>query len=391
MVTFSEIKGYFQRRSIRLLWLLFLLLVVGSAPLFAQEFENLDGSYKETEPAYFIKLALEYLDNERDTEETGYYDLSQKKIQQEGRGVVKFYYLNLDAHYKAYNSIIEVGADKTSLSDTRDSLGVWMELFEYWYLFGQKKNLDWEYTHFDDGNRNFFEKEKASATLRGMGAVLNDWRLGISPGTSYLWSYQVDIVGQSVIDENIEFETNVLELVKKAEEKQGPFYELGYKRWITTDIKNGRDGSLERTDAYVLLGMGFSENTHIYLGGKISQGEIESKLLSDSSFATRKSDHVNNVLGLRFGIGEDSSVYIEQRLLKRKIDFENISYENTQRYQEEKLTIGVQLNDQLSLELKFGKTRIEKSYIERVINFQSYQYRQTDNLIGVSVNMQFTE
>ncbi|NQU64882.1 MAG: hypothetical protein HQ517_11480, partial [SAR324 cluster bacterium] len=177
----------------------------------------------------------------------------------------------------------------------------------------------------------------------------------------------------------------------KADEKQGPFYELGYKNWNTTDVKKGRDGSLDRTDAYVLLGMGFSEKTRVYLGGKISLGEIESFLLSDSSSATTKSDYINNVLGIRIGIGEASSIYAEQRFLKRKIDFQNISYDNTQRYQEEKLTIGVELNDQISLELKFGKTRIEKSYNEKVISFQSHQYRQTDNLIGVSVNMQFSE
>jgi hypothetical protein len=215
--------------------------------------------------------------------------------------------------------------------------------------------------------------------------------LGISPGTDYSWAYRVDIAGQAVISEDIEFKTGVLELVKRAEEKQGPFYELGVKKWDSIDVKKGREGSLERTEVYVLLGMGFSENTHIYLGEKISEGTIKSFLLRDNSQAARKSNYTNNVLGVRVGIGEDSSVYVERRFLIRKIDFDNIFYENTQRYQEEKLTIGVELNDQLSVELQFGKTRVEKSYLNKVTTPQSYRYQQSDNLIGISVKMQFSE
>lgn|GEM_PF-2487586 len=391
-VILSEQTRRFHHYFVVMVLGLFLLFLLGAkALLFAQEFENLDGSYTDNEPAYFGRLELEYLDNERDIEETGYYNLFQKKEQKEGRGSLKLYFLNLDAHYKAYDSTIRIGEDKTSLSDARDNVSVWLEFLEYIYLFAQKRNLDWDYSHTDDGIQNFFENEKASATLQGIGVVLNDWRLGISPETLYSWTYRVDIEGQSAIDEDIEFKTNVLELVKKAEDKQGPFYELGYKKWDSTEVKNDREGSLERTEVYVLLGMGFSKNSHVYLGEKVSRGEIESFLLSDNSEATRKSDYANNVLGVHIGFGEDSSIYVERRFLKRKIDFNNISYENTQRYQEEKLTIGVGINDQISVDLKFGKTRVEKNYIERVINFQSYRYQQTDNLIGISVNMQFSE
>lgn len=373
--------------------LCFLLMLTGSgrAPVFGQEFENLDGSYPEQEPAYFGKLELEYLNSERDIQETGYNKLIQKKEQKEGRGSLKFYFINFDALYKSYDSTVRNGDDKTHLSDVRDSVSIRMEFLTYLYLFAQKRNLDWNYNHSASGVQNFFENEKATAVLQGVGLVLGDWRLGVSPGTDYSWAYQVDIQAQSVIDEDIEFKTNVVELVKKATDKQGPFYELGYKNWNSTDVKNDRNGSLERTEIFVLLGMGFSENTHIYLGQKISEGLIESLLLNDNSSTERKSHYTNNVLGVRVGIGEDSGIYVERRFLKRKIDFENVSYDNTQRYQEEKLTIGAELNDQFSFELQFGKTQVEKSYIDRAITLQSYQYQQVDNLIGISVKMKFSE
>ncbi len=373
------------------LLVLFLWIIGGSTSVFSQEFENLDSSYKDREPDYYLRLSLEYLDNERDIEETGYTDLSQKKAQKEGQGSLKFYFFTLDANYKAFDSEIQIGDNKTSLSDIRDNVSARAEFFEYLYFFAQKRNLDWEYTHIEDGSENFFENEKASAYLQGVGIVLGDWRLGISPGTSYEWTYRVDIDNQSAIREDIEFEANVWELVKKATDTQGPFYELGVKKWNDTDVKNNREGSLEKDEAFIMLGMGFSENTHIYLGGKASVGKITSVLLADNSDATRKSNYSNNVLGFRISIGEDSSVYIEQRYLRRKINFENTSYENTQRYQEEKITLGAEFNDQFSFELKFGKTRIEKSYIDRVIDPQSYRYQQTDNLIGISVKMRFSE
>jgi len=391
VIRLGQTRKFYQYYVAMVLCLFLLLLAGGRAVIFGQEFENLDGSYTEKELAYFGKLALEYLDSERDIQETGYNNLFQKKEQREGRGSLKFYFINFNALYKAYDSTVRTGDDKTRLSEVRDSISLRMEFLEYLYLFAQKRNLDWEYSHAVSGITNFFENEQAGAILQGIGLVLGEWRLGISPGTDYSWAYRVDIEGQSVISEDIEFKTSVLELVKKAEEKQGPFYELGVKKWDSMDVKNGREGSLERTEVYLLLGMGFSENTHIYLGEKISEGAIKSFLLRDNSQAARKSNYTNNVLGIRVGIGEDSGVYVERRFLKRKIDFDNIFYENTQRYQEEKLTIGAELNDQFSVELQFGKTRVEKSYIYTDITPQSYRYQQSDNLIGISVNMQFSE
>ncbi len=238
---------------------------------------------------------------------------------------------------------------------------------------------------------NFFESEKATAYLQGFGMVLGDWRFGLSPITSYSWSYKVKIAQQTIINENIEFDINVLEFAKRATDTKGPFYELGFKKWQDTGIKNGRSGSLDQDEAFLMLGIGFSENTHIYLGCKNAHGKITSILEADNSEAARESHYTNNVLGFRIGIGDQSSVYIEQRFMNRKIEFVNHAYENTHRYREEKLTIGTELNDRLSLELKFGKTRIEKNYTSNVVAYESYRYRQADNLIGVSVNVRFSE
>jgi len=391
MVALSKKFSWSLKRVSAFLWLFFLLAGSGGMQLFGQSFENLDGSYKEQEPSYFFRLALEYLDNDRDVRESGYEDLSQKQFQKEGRGSLKLYFFNLDASYKAYDSKIRIGADKTAISDVRDSVSAWVEFLTYLYLFAQKKDLDWEYSHIDDGNLIFFEHEKAATYLQGIGVVLGDWRLGVSPGASFKWSYRVDIEGQSVIQEDIEFETSVYELVKKATNKRGPFYELGLKKWVTTDVKNNREGSLERTEASVLLGMGFSKNTGVYLGEKISQGNIKTILLRDGTDAIRKSDTTNQVQGIRIGIGEARGIYLERQFLKRRINFENISYENTQHYQKEKLAVGAELTDQFSVELTFGETRIEKRYIERAVANQAYRYRQTDNLVGISVSMQFSE
>lgn len=378
-------------RLLILLGLLCLLTAPVGGTARAQEFENLDSTYKDREPSYYARLSVEYLDNERDTEETGYYDLSQRRVQKEGNGSLKLYFFNLDGHYKAYDSRTRIGEDKTRLSSIRDTINARVELLEYIYVFAQGRDLDWRYRHVDDGVEDFYESESATAILQGIGLVLGDWRFGAALDTSYSWTYRVKVETRSIISENIGFKVNVWELVKKAGNTQGPFYELGLKSWNDSSVEDDRNGSLQRSEGFVFLGIGFSENTAAYVGGKASAGRIESRLLSDNSSALRETDTTSNVFGIRFGLGEQSSIYIEQHFLNQRIDFKNIVYENAHHYRERKLTVGTRINNRFSFELKFGRTYIDKSYTERVVNNQSYRYQQEDNLVGISLNVRFSE
>jgi len=384
-------KGRPAARALLLLFLICLLLYAGGRTAPAQEFATLDNSYQEKEPGYYARLSIEYLDSERDSSQTGYYDLFQKKTQKAGNGSLKLYFFNLDGHYQAYDSKIRSGDDQTSLSSSRDAISARAEFLRYFYLFAEKRNLEWHYRQIADGVENVTENESASALLQGIGLVFGDWRLGFSLNTSYAWNYRVDVMEQSLIHEDIEFTVNVWELAKKAANTRGPFYELGLKTWQDSSVREGRSGSLQLHEGFLLLGIGFSENTALYAGGRASAGSIESRLRLDDSRALRESGRAGNVLGVRFGLGDERGIYIERQCMNHEIEFENISYENSHRHREEKLTIGAMASNRLSVELKLGKTRIDKSYAERVVSGQSYRYRQDDNLIGVSVNMRFSE
>ncbi|MCP4755567.1 MAG: hypothetical protein GY866_32290 [Proteobacteria bacterium] len=354
--------------------------------VFGQQYESLDDSTDES--IYFLGMKYEFQESQRKTEETNFSDVYQKKSKQEGKGSLVFYFFHLDGHFKGYESTVSVDDDEARILDSRDTLSAWIQLFEFTYVFNRSDNLKSKYTYIDDSVLDFHEGERARSYIQGIGFVLGSWRLGYSPETSFKWSYQVDVLGQSVIDEDIEFDVNVFEITKRAEDKEGPYFELGLKKWDSKKAKDDRTGSLERIDSFVVVGMGFSENSGLFIGEKISKGKIATTLLADGSAAERESVSSNPILGFEIGLTEDSSIYMERELSNSKIDFENVSFSIENKNFEDSVTIGTRLNQHLRLELKTTKTIIEKKYTEQN---QTYNYKQTDDLIGVSLRLRFPE
>ena len=78
-------------------------------------------------------------------------------------------------------------------------------------------------------------------------------------------------------------------------------------------------------------------------------------------------------------------------MILRGINFDNISYNSDNSYLEDEITIGLRINQRFSIEFKIGNTTVIKEYNESVINNQSYYYKQKDNLIGISLNLQFSD
>jgi hypothetical protein len=230
---------------------------------------------------------------------------------------------------------------------------------------------------------------KARALTQGIGFRFGDWRFGIAPFSTFLWTFDVDVTGISSVSESIEFDLNVFEIVKKVAVKEGPYFELGLKQWISKDVLDGRDGSLDNLDGFLVIGFGLSEDSVLFVGEKISRGKIESTLESDKSKITRVSNRNNFIFGFEFGLTEESVIYVEKQLQFGKIELDNSSFSSEKNTFEDSVSIGVRFNESLALELNLARTILEEIYTESAILNQTASFKQTDNLLGISVEIKF--
>jgi hypothetical protein len=380
----------FLQSAVKSLVAVFVLCqVMFSIEVLAQEATTTVTSAPGDDSTYSIQLEIELLENERNTEESAYSNVYQKKNQKKGVADIDFYIFHLDGAYKEYNSLVKVDAGESKIDEIRDNLAVWVELFEYFYVFGQSKNLMFQYEYLSNSSSQFHELEKARALTQGVGFRFGDWRFGIAPFSKFLWTFDVDVTGISSVSESIEFDLNVFEIVKKVAVKEGPYFELGLKQWTSKDVLDGRDGSLENLDGFLVIGLGLSEDSVLFVGEKISRGKIESTLESDKSKITRVSDRNNFIFGFEFGLTEDSVIYIEKQLQFGKIELDNTSFSSQKNTFEDSVSIGIRFNESLALELNMAKTILEEIYTESAILNQTASFKQTDNLLGISIELKF--
>lgn len=380
----------FLQSAVKSLVAVFVLCqVMVSAEALAQEETTAAASAPGDDSTYSIQLEIELLDNERNTEESAYSDVYQKKNQKKGVVDLNFYIFHLDGAYKEYNSLVKVDTGESKIDEIRDDLAIWVELFEYFYIFGQSKNLMFQYEYLSNSSSQFHELEKARALTQGVGFRFGDWRFGIAPFSKFLWTFDVDVTGISSVSESIEFDLNVFEIIKKVAVKEGPYFELGLKQWTSKDVLDGRDGSLDNLDGFLVIGLGLSEDSVLFVGEKISRGKIESTLESDKSKITRVSDHNNFIFGFEFGLTEDSVIYVEKQLQFGKIELGNSSFSSEKNTFEDSVSIGIRFNESLALELNMAKTILEEIYTESTILNQTASFKQTDNLLGISVELKF--
>ena len=380
----------FLQSAVKSLVAVFVLCqVMFSIEALAQEATTAAASAPEDDSTYSIQLEIELLENERNTEESAYSDVYQKKNQKKGVADLDFYMFHLEGVYKEYNSLVKVDTGESKIDEIRDDLAVWVELFEYFYVFGQSKNLMFQYEYLSNSSSQFHELEKARALTQGIGFRFGDWRFGIAPFSTFLWTFDVDVTGISSVSESIEFDLNVFEIVKKVAVKEGPYFELGLKQWISKDVLDGRDGSLDNLDGFLVIGFGLSEDSVLFVGEKISRGKIESTLESDKSKITRVSNRNNFIFGFEFGLTEESVIYVEKQLQFGKIELDNSSFSSEKNTFEDSVSIGVRFNESLALELNMAKTILEEIYTESAILNQTASFKQTDNLLGISIELKF--
>ena len=140
----------------------------------------------------------------------------------------------------------------------------------------------------------------------------------------------------------------------------------------------------------IVFGYGFSGNSIFYISERYSNGRIETTLLSDSSSIKQISSSTWSIIGLEYSISEERSIFFEQRSFKEKVDFDNVSYSNEKESSEDELTLGFRFNKQISIELMIGKAMQKRYYTDRVVLNQSSYFKQTDNLIGISMRIHFS-
>ena len=340
---------------------------------------------------YSVNLEVELLENERNTEQSNNSDVYQKKSQKKGAADLSFYMFHLDGSYKEYNSIVKVDTDQSEIDEVRDNLAAWVELFRFFYVFGQSKNLMFQYQYSSNSASQFYEQEKARALTQGLGFRLNEWRLGIAPQSRFFWTFDVEVLDQSIISESVQFDLNVFEIIKRATDKEGFYYEVGLKQWTSKEALEGRQGKLENQDAFLILGMGISEDSVLFLGEEVSRGKIETTLQSDKSLVTRVSDSGKFQFGFEVGFVEDSAIYIQKQLQHGKIELENVSFSKQKNAFEDSVSFGIRFNRRLALELNMTKTIVEEFYTINVPTSQTASFRQSDNLIGISMELTFSD
>ena len=152
----------FLQSAVKSLVAVFVLCqVMFSIEALAQEATTAAASAPEDDSTYSIQLEIELLENERNTEESAYSDVYQKKNQKKGVADLDFYMFHLEGVYKEYNSLVKVDTGESKIDEIRDDLAVWVELFEYFYVFGQSKNLMFQYEYLSNSSSQFHELEKA--------------------------------------------------------------------------------------------------------------------------------------------------------------------------------------------------------------------------------------
>jgi len=378
------------RNLIRIMYpmVLFILLM---SPARAQQLENPNTDVDEDESTYFINIRLKYMDNERNTEESNYADVHQRKLQNDARANLMFYNFHLDGSYKRYNSQVKVNNDESTIFDQRDNISLWVPFLNFFYLYAHNKGTRSEFNFFDESVLTFLEYESAVSESQGLGCVIGNLRLGYAFNASFNWAYKVDMLGTLLINEDLEFDVESYELIKRTTDKEGVYFEFGFKTWKSKESPTNRTGSLNKQEGFLLLGYGVSDSSSIYYGEKRSEGKIKSLLLFDNSEVTRDLSYKNSILGFEIGVADDKQFYIERQMVLRGVDFDNPSYTSDNSYLEDEVTIGLRFNERLSIEFKMGTTTITKEYAETVVNNQSYYYKQKDNLIGISLNLQFSD
>ncbi len=349
-------------------------------------------TYDNENPSYLMNLRFKYLENERETEtdEASYTKVLQTRTQRSLQGNLVLYFFELNGRSREYLSKTKVDAEEIKVSGSRDDILGMIRPIDFLYVWGQQKGLNSKYTDRDGSTISFQEEEEALMLSQGIGVALDTWKFGVSQKTVFNWSYNVDIENQSVIDENVEFDLDVYELVRTAPNKSEAYVEAGLKKWFSKDMADNRDGSLESTEVFVVFGYGFSEKSMFYISERYSSGKIETTLLSDSSSIKQKSSSSRSIIGLEYSISDESSIFFEQRSLNEKVDFDNVSYSNEKESSEDELTLGFRFNEQISMELTIGKAMQKRYYTDRVVLNQSSYFKQSDNLIGLSMRIHFS-
>lgn len=354
--------------------------------------QEVDGVYDDLNPSYQMNLRVKYLENDRETEtdEASYTKVLQTRTQRVLQGDMVLYFFELDGSYREFFSRTKVDEEEIKVSGLKDDILGLVWPIDILFLWGQQKGLKSKYTDSDGSIISFQEEEEGLMLSQGIGLALGNWKIGVSQKTVFKWSYKVDIENQSIVDENVEFDLDVFELVRTAPNKKEAYVEAGLKKWSSKDVLDNRDGSLESIEAFVVFGYGFSEKSMFYISEQRSNGKIETTLLSDSSSIEQISSSTRSIIGLEYSISDERSIFFEQRSYHEKVDFDNVSYSNEKESSEDELTLGYKFNKQISMELTIGKATQKRYYTDRVVLNQSSYFKQSDNLIGLSMRIHFS-
>lgn len=336
------------------------------------------------------KLHYEYQESNRTISEENSVDQRYQSIYREGNGMLQLFAIFLDGRYFGYNYLSKTSTEQRDFSDTQSHgigiIPIGFNMFIANRLFDDKVELDYE---SKTSTYTFEEFENRGINIQGFGWVGEKWRFGIYPSGKLDYKYNLDIEKQEIIKEDIQYSVHLYELVKTPsfEEEEG-FWAGSFVYSKSQEAQDERSGDFYSYSYNLKAGFKLSEKSRVYAEAHASREYLESTLESNGEDLELEIQENRSVIGLIYGLMDERSLFIERTTLNETKDLTNLSYGSIRKKQRNSVAVGINLYDNIILQLKYAQTIYERENKETIL-YQGSSYQIKDDMVGLSLKFRF--
>lgn len=343
----------------------------------------------EEVPLFKLSLKFDYENNKEEIDQTDVPGSYKNRKEQGLSGELNLLMMDFITDYKQYDLRYVVESSEIKLNHQNLSLTSVLNL-PLFYLWVSQVDRSNSRNYLTDGITDFWEKEATEQVEQGIGVHWENFRFGYTPSTTYRWIYDLQVLGQAVIQEDIRFQLNGYTIFRNPIDREGVYLLFGVKWWGSPKVYDNRSGSHEGQQVLGRLGYGFSEYSGMFLEEFRVKSTIQSLLELDNSRLVREERRSNTIIGIRFGFSEDSGVILTKELATQTLELANTAYDKTEERLNDEFTIKLQFSELLQLEFSVGKRQVKDSSYDKTILNKSTYYDQSDTVVGFSVKLDFS-
>lgn len=365
-------------------------LILSAPVCFGQEgFEAAGIMELEETPIYKLSIKFDYEDNKEEIDQTDVPASYKKRKEQGLSGEFNLLMMDFITDYKTYDLRYVVDNSEIKLKHQDLSLTAVLNLPLFYLWVGQVDKSN-SRSYLTSGLTDFREKEGIEQVEQGIGIHWGNIRFGYTPSTVYRWIYDLEILDQMVIREDIRFNLQGYTVFRNPIDKDGVYLLFGVKWWDSPKVYDARTGSYEGQQILGRIGYGFSEFSGMFLEDFRLKSTIQTVLTADNSQLVREERRDNKVVGFRIGFTENSGIILTKELMTQIIDLANLSYDKTEERINDKFTIKVQFSELLQLEFSVGKRKIKDTSFDKKVQNKQIFYDQSDTVVGFSIKLDFS-